>query len=76
MRRTFDPPQSMPCAICRGELLLRCIKAESVDSDADIAVYHCARCGSELSQLLTYSTPHDAWSKLAKENYLATLRYI
>jgi hypothetical protein len=62
MRRRLDPPPFIRCTVCRGELLLKCIKAESVDSDADIAIYHCERCGHELTHLLAYSpyNPHDA----------------
>jgi len=76
MRRTLEPLPAMRCTICRGELLLKRIKAESVDSDADVAIYHCARCGHELSHLLTYSpyTPHDpSWGKPATGNNLGDL---
>ncbi len=66
MPRTLEPLLSMQCTVCRGEMLLKCVKAESADSDADIAIYHCERCGNELSYLLPYSAdkPHPLnWDK-------------
>ncbi len=79
MRRELDPQPYMRCTVCRGELILQCVKAESADSDADIALYHCDRCGYKLSLLLrgsSYEHNEFDWRKSGIGNRLSSSRRI
>lgn len=62
MRRTVDPLPLTQCGVCRGELLLKRIERDALAFDADVALYHCARCGLEVSHRLAYNpyTPHNS----------------
>jgi hypothetical protein len=52
MRRLVEPLPSMHCGLCNGELLLERIAAASPESDRDVAIYLCAKCGHEHSRLM------------------------
>ena len=62
MRRTVEPLPFKRCEVCRGELLLKRIETDGSGSDAEVALYHCAQCGLELSYRLAYNpyTPHSS----------------
>jgi uncharacterized protein with PIN domain len=58
MRNLVQPPPSMHCELCDGELRLRLI--EPVDSVLDMEVHNfvCAKCGREYS----YMVIHDRYA--------------
>jgi hypothetical protein len=52
MRSLVEPLPSMHCGLCDDELLLGRIEAASPESDRDVAIYLCEKCGHEQSRLM------------------------
>lgn len=49
MRRLVEPASCTHCAVCGGELLMKAIEPDISNSDRDVYVYHCAKCGHDHS---------------------------
>ena len=62
MRRLVEPPPSLRCALCGGELLLRTIKPDDPTFDIEIQEFVCAKCGQEHSRKVIHDpyTAHTA----------------
>jgi hypothetical protein len=49
MRTLVDPPPSICCATCNGELRLKAIEQDTSTFESDINTFVCAKCGQEKS---------------------------
>ena len=66
MRKLVQPPPSQHCDLCDGELRLKLIKPDNSDLDMDVEIFVCARCGNELSQVVS----HDHYAAHTTSNML------
>jgi hypothetical protein len=64
MRTLVDPPPSVNCALCKGELLVRHIEPNSAVPDMEIQNFVCAICGCEYSRMVK----HDRYAAHAAKN--------
>jgi hypothetical protein len=63
MRKLVQPPPSLHCDLCNGELRLKLIETTDKVLDVDDEIFVCAKCGHEQSYVVRhdhYSTPHRA----------------
>jgi uncharacterized protein with PIN domain len=62
MRNLVQPPPSMHCDLCNGELRLKLIKPDNPVLDMDAQIFVCAKCGHEQWYLVTHDhyTAHTA----------------
>ena len=58
MRNLVEPPPSLHCEHCKGELQLKCIVPDDPTLDLDVEVFVCAKCGHEQ----TYSVNHNHYA--------------
>jgi hypothetical protein len=54
MRNLVQPPPSMHCDLCDGELRLKLIKPDHPVLDMDAEIFVCARCGHEMSHMVVH----------------------
>ena len=59
MRTLVDPPPSLRCDVCSGELQLKKIQQDTSPLRSDITTFFCAKCGHEKSYRVS-SDPHSA----------------
>ena len=59
MRNLVQPPPSLHCDLCNGELRLKLIETTDKVLDLDAEMFVCAKCGHEQS----YVVCHDHYSK-------------
>ena len=59
MRNLVQPPPSLQCDLCNGELRLKLIETTDKVLDLDAEMFVCAKCGHEQS----YVVRHDHYSK-------------
>jgi len=52
MRNLVQPPRSMHCEHCNGELLFKSIQLDDTDLEIEVQVFVCAKCGREHSRKL------------------------
>jgi len=60
MRNLVQPPPSLHCDHCNGELRLKLIEPANSVFDLDAEIFVCAKCGHEQSYVVQhdhYSTP-------------------
>jgi len=55
MRNLVQPPPSMHCDLCDGELRLKLIKPENSVLDMDAQIFVCAKCGHEYSYVVGHN---------------------
>jgi hypothetical protein len=60
MRRLIQPLPYTRCECCGCDLLLKCVEAEVVSLEIDIATYLCPKCGKEH----LHRMPHDRYTPL------------
>jgi hypothetical protein len=58
MRKLVEPPPSLHCEHCRGELQLKCIVPDDPTLDLDVEIFVCAKCGHEQM----YSVSHNRYA--------------
>ena len=64
MRELVEPPPSLHCDLCGGELRLKLIAPEELDLDTELFI--CSKCGHEQSYRVRhdrFSAPHRTSSK-------------
>ena len=49
MRTLTQPPPSLHCKLCGGELRLKLVKPTDPQFDLEIEIFVCANCGHEQS---------------------------
>jgi hypothetical protein len=54
MRNLVQPPPSMRCELCVGELRLKLIKPDDPVLDTEVEIFVCAECGHEQSHTVTH----------------------
>ena len=59
MRTLVDPPPSLRCDVCNGELRLKKIQQDTSPLKSDITTFVCAKCGREKSYRVS-SDPRSA----------------
>jgi len=52
MRNLVQPPPSMHCDLCDGELRFKLIKPDDPVLDMDAEIFVCAKCGREQSYVV------------------------
>ena len=57
MRTLVQPPPSLRCEFCRGELRFKLIESGEQTFDLDIEVFVCVSCGREK----TFTVGHDRY---------------
>lgn len=63
MRNLVQPPPSLHCELCGGELRLKRIEPANLVLDMDVEIFACSKCGHEQSYVVKqdhYSTSHRA----------------
>jgi hypothetical protein len=58
MRNLVQPPPSLHCELCNGELRLKLIKPDDPVLDTEVEIFVCAECGHEQS----HSVAHDPYA--------------
>jgi hypothetical protein len=58
MRNLVQPPPSMHCELCDGELRLKLIKPDDPVLDTEVEIFVCSECGHEHSR----SVIHDRYA--------------
>jgi hypothetical protein len=56
MRASVDPPPSLRCDLCTGELRLKKIEQHTSPLESDTTTFVCAKCGHEIGGLLHRSS--------------------
>ena len=59
MRTLVDPPLSLRCGVCNGELRLKKIQQDTSPLKSDITTFVCAKCGRDKSYRAS-GDPHSA----------------
>jgi hypothetical protein len=59
MRTLIDPPPSLRCDLCNGELRLKKIEQHTSSLESDTTTFVCAKCGHEKSYRVSRD-PHSA----------------
>ena len=59
MRALVDPPPSLRCDLCNGELRLKKIEQDASPLESDVTTFVCAKCGHEKSYRVSRD-PHSA----------------
>jgi len=54
MRNLVEPPSSLRCKICAGELRFKRIEPVDTVLDIEVAIFVCAKCGHEHSRQRIY----------------------
>ncbi|MGD0763996.1 MAG: hypothetical protein ABR929_12565 [Roseiarcus sp.] len=54
MRNLVEPPSSLCCKICAGELRFKRIEPVDTVLDIEVAIFVCAKCGHEHSRQMIY----------------------
>jgi hypothetical protein len=54
MRTLVQPPPSTHCNLCGGELRLKLVEAANVTLDSENEIFVCARCGREVSFVVSH----------------------
>ena len=62
MRRLVDPPPSLHCEVCGGDLLLATIKPDDPGFDIEVQEFVCVKCGQKHSRKVMHDryTGHGA----------------
>jgi C4-type Zn-finger protein len=60
MRNLVQPPPSLHCDLCNGELRLKLIEPANSVLELDAEIFVCAKCGHEQSHVVIHdhTTPH------------------
>ena len=58
MRPLVEPPPTLKCALCGGDLLLKQVDASVIDGKKDVELFVCTKCGHEQS----FKVNHDQHS--------------
>lgn len=60
MRTLVQPPPSLRCELCGGELRLKLIEPADPTFDLENEIFACANCGHEQSYIVTHDhyMPH------------------
>ena len=60
MRNLVQPPPSLHCGLCNGELRLKLIEPANSVLELDAEIFVCAKCGHEQSHVVIHdhTTPH------------------
>jgi hypothetical protein len=61
MRNLIQPPVSLHCDLCNGELRLKVIDAADPTIGLDVQIFICVQCGHQQSYTVShdhYSAPH------------------
>ncbi len=64
MRNLVQPPPSMHCELCHGELRLRLIEPDDSVLDMEVHNFVCAKCGCGYS----YMVIHDRYTARTTRN--------
>jgi len=59
MRNLVQPPPSLHCDLCNGELRLKLIEPANPVLELDAEIFVCAKCGHQQSHVV----PHDHYSR-------------
>jgi hypothetical protein len=54
MRNLVQPPPSMHCELCRGELRFKSSDQDDLTFDMEVQIFVCAKCGHEHSRRLIH----------------------
>jgi len=54
MRKLVEPPRSVHCDLCDGELRLKLIETGNATLDLDVETFVCAKCGHEHVQVVNH----------------------
>jgi len=54
MRNLVQPPPSMHCEFCDGELQFKLIEPDDPVLDTEVQVFVCAKCGHEYSRMMIH----------------------
>ena len=50
MRTVVQPPRTLHCDLCQGELRLKELASDGPALELDVEIFVCAKCGHEQSQ--------------------------
>ena len=64
MRNLVQPPPSMHCERCHGELRLKLIEPEDPALQLEVERFVCAKCGREYA----YTVTHDRYAAQSTRN--------
>jgi hypothetical protein len=64
MRTLVQPPPSLRCILCDGELRLKQLVADGPSFEFDVEVFVCEKCGHEQSHRVS----HDRYAAYAASN--------
>jgi hypothetical protein len=54
MRDLVQPPPSMHCDLCNGELQLKTLEPDPRVIDVDVQIFICSKCGHESARTVTH----------------------
>jgi C4-type Zn-finger protein len=55
MRNLVQPPPSLHCKLCHGELRLKLIEPDRPFFELDTEIFVCAKCGHEQSYVVSHN---------------------
>ena len=64
MRNLVQPPQSLHCELCDGELRFKRIESDDPDFDTEVEIFVCVKCGRAHPRRMIHDpyAPHTARS--------------